>query len=506
MRCLVLSLLFCCPALAQWSDTPDTTLAICSASGEQAITKIVVREDGGCFVSWFDNRSGGYDVYLQSLDASGNALWQNDGILIADRNYSSTMDFGLAIDSSGNAVVAYRQSVIGGDGIIATSVSPKGIIRWNQTVQTGGTFVASPVICAVDSSVFVGWITDNDSKIQKLNALGSPQWKTASLITDPAGGYFLIADMHPSLDGSVLVSGVQYLTFSGAKKLKAQRVQSDGSLAWLNQVEVMTNNSLQFGNFPEFIADGNGGGFFTWYGVSPLQCYATKISAMGYKWFAGEVEVASSLGSTVRTDPIAVRDGDEFVVFFRPQDNNQSNDGIGAQRFSANGGLLWGNSGVVIQPTSSVPQYGSFATGMTGEGAVLCFSEAPTWGNDVLNAVCLNAKGGPVWSPAGVSVSSTPSSKSRVAIDTTGDGVVLAWQDDRDGANSIYGQRVNSDGSLGNASSCNADIDNDGFVGVSDLLRIIDAWGACTCEEDLNNDGFVGVSDLLIIIDAWGVC
>ena len=26
------------------------------------------------------------------------------------------------------------------------------------------------------------------------------------------------------------------------------------------------------------------------------------------------------------------------------------------------------------------------------------------------------------------------------------------------------------------------------------------------CEEDLNNDGFVGVSDLLIIIDAWGVC
>ena len=51
-----------------------------------------------------------------------------------------------------------------------------------------------------------------------------------------------------------------------------------------------------------------------------------------------------------------------------------------------------------------------------------------------------------------------------------------------------------------------ADIDGDGFVGVSDLLFIIDAWGACICDEDIDSDGIVGVSDLLLIIDAWGAC
>ncbi len=507
MRFLVISALMCCQALGQWSDSPDSNLDICTAEGEQAITKIVTRTDGGCYVSWFDNRSGGYDVYMQSIDAQGNILWQDNGILIADRNYSSTMDFDLDIDSSGNAVVVYRQNVSGGDGIIATSVSPEGTIRWNQTVQTGGTFVASPVVCSVESSVFVGWISDNNSKIQKLNSLGSPQWKSPTVISDPAGGYFLVSDMHPSLNESVLVAGVQYLTFSGAKKLKAQRINSNGSVAWINQVAVMENNSLQFGNFPDFISDGVGGGFFTWYGVSPLQCYANHITHDGQPWAIGEVQVASGLGSTERVDPVAVLHGAEFVVFFRTLDNNQNNDGISAQQFTSAGNAVWGAGGVSIKPTSSTPQYGSFAASITNAGPVLCFTEAPSWAADVIDAVCLNSNGVPVWSPEFVSVASTPSSKSRIAIGSTNDGVLLAWQDERNGTNDIYGQRVNSDGTLGNASSnCLADIDSDGFVGVSDLLYIIDAWGACTCNEDIDGDGLVGVSDLLLIIDAWGSC
>ena len=35
---------------------------------------------------------------MQLLDAEGNALWQPDGILVADRNYSSVMDFDLGLD------------------------------------------------------------------------------------------------------------------------------------------------------------------------------------------------------------------------------------------------------------------------------------------------------------------------------------------------------------------------------------------------------------------------
>ena len=87
-------------------------------------------------------------------------------------------------------------------------------------------------------------------------------------------------------------------------------------------------------------------------------------------------------------------------------------------------------------------------------------------------------------------------------------GVVLAWSDDRGGGKDIYGQRVNSDGSLGPPmSDCEGDVDGDGVVGVSDVLAAIADWGVCVdCPADINGDGVVDVSDLLLIIGAWGPC
>jgi probable HAF family extracellular repeat protein len=52
------------------------------------------------------------------------------------------------------------------------------------------------------------------------------------------------------------------------------------------------------------------------------------------------------------------------------------------------------------------------------------------------------------------------------------------------------------------------DLDNDGQVGVKDLLILLGSWGPCdncqNCPADLNNDCVVGVSDLLILLGNWG--
>ncbi|MEE2719291.1 MAG: hypothetical protein VX727_05870 [Planctomycetota bacterium] len=56
-------------------------------------------------------------------------------------------------------------------------------------------------------------------------------------------------------------------------------------------------------------------------------------------------------------------------------------------------------------------------------------------------------------------------------------------------------------------SSCVADIDGSGTVGVDDLLSLIGDWGPCSgCATDLNGDGTVGVDDLLELIGSWGLC
>lgn len=64
---------------------------------EQVQPKMVATGDGGFYVSWFDSNNG-YSVYLQRLSAAGVEQWAHNGLLVAARNFTSTQDYGLAID------------------------------------------------------------------------------------------------------------------------------------------------------------------------------------------------------------------------------------------------------------------------------------------------------------------------------------------------------------------------------------------------------------------------
>ena len=54
--------------------------------------------------------------------------------------------------------------------------------------------------------------------------------------------------------------------------------------------------------------------------------------------------------------------------------------------------------------------------------------------------------------------------------------------------------------------TCPADINDDSYVNVSDLLFIIENWGQTNSPADINEDGVVAITDLLVIIDSWGAC
>lgn len=53
-------------------------------------------------------------------------------------------------------------------------------------------------------------------------------------------------------------------------------------------------------------------------------------------------------------------------------------------------------------------------------------------------------------------------------------------------------------------SSCPADLDTNGSVGVTDLILLIGAWG--TAGGDLDGNGTTNVADLLLLLGAWGAC
>jgi hypothetical protein len=54
--------------------------------------------------------------------------------------------------------------------------------------------------------------------------------------------------------------------------------------------------------------------------------------------------------------------------------------------------------------------------------------------------------------------------------------------------------------------TCLGDTNDDSVVNVSDLLLVIDQWGAGSGSGDVNDDGLVNVNDVLMIVGNWGPC
>ena len=274
-------------AWAQWSSDPSKNLALSDIPGaDQVQPKVLPLPNNSWYVSWFNNNPNdpppnGYDVYYQMLDPNGYEQFPHDGIQVAKLTLSSTEDYGLAIDASGNALLAFQddRKDPSNPQITAAKMSPSGQPLWGAsgislTFDSG--FHASPKITATsDGNIVVGWTTDSAVILQKLDPNGHPLWvgRTAfeyGVTIQESGFNYSLADLHAADNGSVIVSWVRNKGFGSNNYLYANKVSASGQLMWgAGHVKVFDGGSLQFGEFPYFTPDGSGGAVFSWYSSSP---------------------------------------------------------------------------------------------------------------------------------------------------------------------------------------------------------------------------------------------
>ncbi len=514
-------------ALAQWSSDPAVNLPLADNPGEQTQDKIVPTADGGFYISWFDNQTGGYDVRLQRIDAQGAEQWTHNGILIADRSFSSTTDYDLDIDTDGNALITFRDDRFTGTQITANRVAPDGTLLWGANgVQLTSTteFVANPKIAGTtDGNIVVAWTQESTVKLMKLDPDGNPLWTLVSLST--AGSSFSASDLDASDAGGVIISLVR--GFLGATYW-AQKLDTNGNQLWNGGTPMqISGGSLQTANFPQFVTDGNGGAVFGWYGTGPLQCYAQRVNAAGTLLFPAGGVPASTNAAQIRVSPSVAFDpaSGSTYLFYTEQNSLQSQSAVGAQKYDASGNRLWGESGKLLQRLGTNSRIFVNCVTVDGGGAMAAWIDSTGFNQDHLLAARLDADGDFVWDSDIVTLSSVTSGKGRVVMEQSTLGfAVVGFADNRDDANNIYLQHVNVDGTLtppvalcagDTVSSDTFAPPGDGVIDGADLAFLLGEWGRSpgSPADTVSSrtfapppDGVVDAADLAYLLGAWGAC
>ena len=141
---------------AQWSSDPSLPQLI----GTGVQSQVAPTSDGGVYIAWLTD--GNYHVYIQRLDAAGEAQLDESGLLVSDNNNASWIavyHLNLAVDGNDNAIITTVDQRTGLWEVYAWKISPNGAMVWGDdgiAITNSSTSNMSPRLTIVpDNSIVV---------------------------------------------------------------------------------------------------------------------------------------------------------------------------------------------------------------------------------------------------------------------------------------------------------------------------------------------------------------
>lgn len=389
------------PARAGWPHDPAVNVPVCTAALGQGPESTAPDGAGGAFVSFYDNRGGNTDIYIQHLGPGGASLWATDGVVVCN-----------ALGSQGGSQVV-----------------PDG---------SGGVFVCwYDLRNGVSYQVFA----------QHLNAAGAALWTLNGLPLAPTSKDQLfpriIAD---GSGGMIAVWADSRNTATTGTDVYAQRVSGAGALQWSSSgLAVCT--AVQPQTEPDLILDEVGRAVMVWTdsrnsATTGTDIYAQAVTLAGIpQWIANGTVVCNA--ASTQQSPRIVNDGALGSVFVWLDARGGGANDIYAQRLNSGGGPYWAANGVAV--TNDVASQAFLQAAADGQGgAFVAWSDNR---NDVNTYDCfaqdVSNLGANLWSSTGLPLCTAPGSQfaGDVVADGRG-GCIVSWTDARSAQPHAFAQRV----------------------------------------------------------------
>jgi hypothetical protein len=260
--------------------------ALCTAIGNQQYPEIVPDGAGGAIVTWYDPRSGNWDIYAQRVNASGTVQWTADGVALCtaagDQQYPKIVSDGMC-----GAIVTWYDSRNGNSDIYAQRVNATGVVQWMADgvalcTDTGGQW--NPTIASDDASgAIITWYGDpgnNDIYVQRVNATGVVQWTANGVALCTAAAEQWSPKITSDGAGGAIVTWYDWRNMN--YDIYAQRVNALGAVQWAaNGVPLCTAAGSQ--SSPTIVPDGAGGAIVTWEDSrsGDMDAYVQSVDAHG---------------------------------------------------------------------------------------------------------------------------------------------------------------------------------------------------------------------------------
>lgn len=464
---VVLDLLLVGPALAQWSLDPAENLVVGGGPGDQTVPHAVTMPVGGDFagftyVGFYNNASGNYDVGLQMLSPDGIPMWAEGGIIVSAHAQDSwVMDWGLAADAAGNALLTFVDIRDGNNNVHVYKISPNGEFLWGPdgiALTADSDFKGAPCITVTGGDdVVVVWIQESATagvRMQRLNAGGDLLLPAGGIVvSDPEDTMPFGTALVPSGGGDIILGYVPVSSFTSYRQIKAQRFDPSASPVWDEAVWVMDDATVPMGSAFKLESDGDGGAVFAW-SVAVGMDFGARVQRLGHdgsEHFAHNGAAVHVSGATGQIDPDAAYNPltGETTVVYTQMNSNQSQKGLSAQRFDAAGNRLWGAAGTVLRPQDQTLETWADILWVGDTLMGMCLEATPSWATDRVVAFGLGNAGELIWDDELVVVASTPSAKTDLMVMATDDNMAVGiWADQMNGSDDILAQNLFRDGSF----------------------------------------------------------
>ncbi|MBN2070927.1 MAG: T9SS type A sorting domain-containing protein [Candidatus Krumholzibacteriota bacterium] len=461
------------PAAADWGSWTSGGEGVCTEDGSQFNASIAEVGNGCSIIAWIDTRGSSYSIYAQKIDADGDPLWQEDGVIIADNTYifGSFISHQVVPDGNGGAIIVFN-CYSGIAFLYAQKVGADGTLPWGPegaVIMSGSMLFGCESLDAMPDGAggaiiaygwhervyngSTGWYDDYYRvSVQRLDSSGNLIW-----YPDPAGiclgSNFEAPVCYPQIvsdeNGGCIAAWIDE-----DHDVRAARVNAGGSVLWNNQVNIGNYNIVDVDdNSPQLVADGSGGAIISWdhsvtyaYDDHWYKIYAQHVNSSGTAQWVADKWISTVYPADADHRVVSDGDGGAIYVFGSkdPGPSPETYKWLWAQRIDGDGNQPWSDTGVMIVDPIMVGKEFSAATDGNG-GVITTWCDARLTGNYNIYAQRVDADGVKKWSASGLPVCTVSNRQGHPAMIYHGnDGTIIAWTDLRDDSGDIYAQQVDN--------------------------------------------------------------